>query len=715
MLQINSRSPTFRKQVIAILVSGVFAQLAFANNPEYEAPPLDEIVVSASGYEQKIMDTAASINLVTINQIQNGQARDNLSEPLNRVPGIFALNRQNYAQDLQISSRGFGANSTFGTRGIRLIVDNIPGTIADGQGQISHIDLPSTDRIEVMRGPFSVLYGNSSGGVIRVFTQDGGPKTEVQPYFEVGSYGQRRAGLKASGKSDELGYVIDAGQFHTNGYRDQSAADRRNANAKLSFMGGPDTRITLIANNVSLKAQDPTGLTESQLIANPKQAGTSAVSQNSRKSVDQTQVGASIDFRINANNNFLFSPYLGQRHVLQYLTSATAGSGVIDLVRSFYGMDSKWVHQNKFFDIPMTMVTGIDMNENDDRRRTYTNSGGTAVYSSTASQDYAMSAKNFDQYLQADFRFSERFAFNAGIRNSQTNLSSTTNNSITLNTGSTEFRAMTYMASLQYYLNEMSNVYVSYGSSFDTPTLNQVFYSANGAVNGSSCTSSCSNFGLLAAKTKQVELGFKSRLSPFIKTNIAVFNADTTNDIVIGASNAGRNSFTNAPKTNRQGVEGGAQFKLPYNFETNLAYTWLRATVKESYLTNSTNLSTFNTVASGNRIPGVPNQGLFAELLWVKPNKSVEAAIEARANGAMDANDLNTQYKAPGYAVMNIRGVVRQEIAGGWSFSQFFRLNNVFDRSYVGSVIVNQFFLRSYEPAPTRNWMIGAKASYQFK
>ena len=269
------------------------------------------------------MDTAASINLVTINQIQNGQARDNLSEPLNRVPGIFALNRQNYAQDLQISSRGFGANSTFGTRGIRLIVDNIPGTVADGQGQISHIDLPSTDRIEVMRGPFSVLYGNSSGGVIRVFTQDGGPKTEVQPYFEVGSYGQRRAGLKASGKSGELGYVIDAGQFHTNGYRDQSAADRRNANAKLSFMGGPDTRITLIANNVSLRAEDPLGLNINQLTSNPKQAGTNATFFNSRKSVDQTQGGASIDFRINANNNFLFTPYVGQRHVTQYLSSST--------------------------------------------------------------------------------------------------------------------------------------------------------------------------------------------------------------------------------------------------------------------------------------------------------------------------------------------------------------------------------------------------------
>ena len=709
MLQINSRGPTFRKQVIAILVSGVFAQLAFANNPEYEAPPLDEIVVSASGYEQKIMDTAASINLVTINQIQNGQARDNLSEPLNRVPGIFALNRQNYAQDLQISSRGFGANSTFGTRGIRLIVDNIPGTVADGQGQISHIDLPSTDRIEVMRGPFSVLYGNSSGGVIRVFTQDGGSKTEVQPYFEVGSYGQRRAGLKASGKSDELGYVIDAGQFHTNGYRDQSAADRRNANAKLSFMGGPDTRITLIANNVSLRAEDPLGLNINQLTSNPKQAGTNATFFNSRKSVDQTQGGASIDFRINANNNFLFTPYVGQRHVTQYLSSSTTSNvvnGVIDLARTFYGMDSKWIHKTKLVDVPVTIVTGIDMNENDDRRRSYNNSAGSLVINSATPQDYKMSAKNFDQYLQADFRISERLGFNTGIRNSQTNLSAITNNNIAYFTGSNSYQALTHMASVQFYLNEMSNVYASYGSSFDTPTLNQVFYNAAGT---SSCSSVCSNFGLLAAKTKQVELGLKSKVSPGIQTNVALFNADTSDDIVIGTSNSGKTAFTNAPRTNRQGIEGSVQFKLPYHLESNIAYTWLSATVKEAYLNNGAY------VLSGNRIPGVPNQGLFAELLWVKPNKSMETAIEGRVNGSMAVNDRNSDYMAPGYAVMNIRGVVRQEFAGGWSFSQFFRINNVLDRSYVGSVIVNQSSSQYYEPAPTRNWMIGAKASYQFK
>jgi len=553
-----------------------------------------------------------------------------------------------------------------------------------------------------MRGPFSVLYGNSSGGVIRVFTQDGGPKTELQPYFEVGSYGQLRAGLKASGKSGELGYVIDAGQFHTDGYRDQSAADRLNANAKLSFMGGQDTKITLIANNVSLKAQDPLGLKIDQLISNPKQAGTNAISKNTRKSVDQTQVGASIDFRINANNNLLFTPYLGQRRTIQF-----ASANVIDLERSFYGVDGKWTHQNKLFDMPISVVSGISMNENDDHRRTYTNTGGIAVFDSTSSQNYAMSAKNFDQYLQVDLRITERLGINTGIRNSQTTLSSNTNNTLTTSVGSNAYRAMTHMVSMQYYLTEMTNVHLSYGSSFDTPTLNQVLYNSDGA--GSSCTTVCSNFGLLAAKTKQVELGLKSKVSPVIQTNVALFNADTSDDIVIGTSNSGKTAFTNAPKTNRHGFEGSVQIKLPYHLESNIAYTWLSATVKEAYLNNGAYVS------SGNRIPGVPNQGLFAELLWVKPNKSMETAIEGRVNGSMAVNDSNSDYMAPGYAVMNIRGVVRQEIAGGWSFSQFFRINNILDRSYVGSVIVNQKDSQYYEPAPTRNWMIGAKASYQFK
>lgn len=684
-----------RKQPI-LLTSLIAFQFAYAKEPEYEAPPLDEVVISVSGYEQKILDTAASVNVVTSSQIHNGQAEDNLSEPLNRVPGIFALNRQNYAQDLQISSRGFGANSTFGTRGIRLYVDNIPGTVADGQGQISHIDLPSTERIEVIRGPFSVLYGNSSGGVISVFSEDGGPKNNIQPYFELGSYSQRKAGIKASGLYKNTNYLFDVGDFHTDGYRVHSAADRFNANSKIKFRPVSDSVITFVANNVNLSAQDPLGLTAAQLTANPKQAGNSAISQNTRKTVLQTQTGFTIDTRIDQKNQLIFTPYYGQRHVTQFL--AATNNGFIDLKRDFYGMDSKWIHKDQLIGMPLTFVGGVDFNENDDQRQTYQNNGGIQ---GALGQTYRMSAKNFDQYAHIDWRLLERLALNFGARNSQTNLSSISNNPSLNNTssGSHAYQALTSMVSLQYYLSEVSNVYVSYGSSFDTPTLNQVTY--NSSFTGS-------NFGLNAATTKQVEIGFKSKLSKSAQIILALFNANTSNDIVVGASSLGRTSFTNAPKTNRQGIEASAQFILPHQFELNMAYTLLNATVKEAYLNNNAY------VLSGNRIPGVPNQGLFSELLWVKPNKSIEAAVEARVNGSMAVNDINSPSMATGYAVLNLRTMFRQEIAGGWSLSQFFRINNILNRSYVGSVIVNQTSSQFYEPAPTRNWLVGAKANYQF-
>jgi len=323
-----------------------------------------------------------------------------------------------------------------------------------------------------------------------------------------------------------------------------------------------------------------------------------------------------------------------------------------------------------------------------------------------------MSAKNFDQYAHVDWRLLERLSLNLGARNSTTTLSSISNSPTLSNTssGSNTYHALTSMMSLQYYLTELSNVYVSYGSSFDTPTLNQVTYNSN---------FSSSNFGLSAATTKQLEVGFKSKVSKSAQVNVALFNANTTNDIVVGASSSGRTAFTNAPKTNRQGMELGSQFKLPYDFEMNLAYTWLNATVKDAYsytyqaATGSP--TTTNVVLSGNRIPGVPNQGLFSELLWVKPNKSMEAAVEARVNGSMAVNDINSLSMANGYAVMNIRGVLRQELTSGWSASQFFRINNVLDRSYVGSVIVNQTSSQFYESAPGRNWLIGGNVSYQFK
>ena len=683
--------------------AGMLSPLAVAAG---ETPALlQEVVTSASRSEQRVFDTAASINVVNGPQIHDGQAEQNLSEPLARAPGIFALNRQNYAQDLLISSRGFGANSTFGARGIKIYVDGIPGTMADGQGQISHIDLASTDRIEIMRGPFSALYGNSAGGVINVFTENGGPGVNATPYFSAGSFGQRKYGLKFDGEHDGVNFVLDAGSLHTNGYRDHSNADRQNDNVKLGFKLGADTSLTLVANDVSLRALDPLGLTAAQLQNYAAGAGNNSIAFNTRKSVEQSQGALILTQRFGANNTLTLTPYYGDRHTIQYL--ATAANGVIDLKRAFFGLNGTWLHTGTLAGMPFKVVTGVEGNENDDHRLAFANTAGNLT--GPATQNYTMLARSRDGFVQAEFNPAERLAVNAGLRQSQTLLSSFSNLTPSQSPGTHTYRATTGMASLQYYLQDKTNVYVSIGSGFDTPTLNQVFYSPANlfTVPGPNT----GNIGLAAARTRQLELGLKSELSATTQANVALFDAITTNDIVVAISNGGRTAYTNAPKTERRGLELSAQTQLPWQLQASIAYTWLSAKVLETYTQFNVSGATFP-VVSGNRIPGVPSQGLFAELMWRKSDKALEFAVEGRAAGSIAANDVNAAY-AGGYGIMNVRAVARQSV-GNWSVTEFARIDNLFDRSYVGSLIVNQAASQFYESAPGRNWIAGVRAAYRF-
>jgi iron complex outermembrane receptor protein len=563
--------------------------------------------------------------------------------------------------------------------------------------------------MEVMRGPFSVLYGNSAGGVINVFTENGKPGAEVTPYFSAGSYGQIKYGLKADGEKDNINYVLDAGKLHTDGYRDHSAADRHNENAKLGFKLGEDTSAVVVVNSVSLSAMDPLGLTAPQLQSNPRQAGTNAAASATRKSVDQTQGGLDLTQRISASDSVTLTPYYGDRHTIQYLAATppatTAFNGVINLQRAFYGMNSKWLHTGELGGMPLRLVTGLDSNQNQDHRQTFNSVSGQQQPSATG-QDYEMKARNLDEYLQAELRSTERLAFTAGARQSKTVFSAFSNNALP-SLGSHTYQATTGMASAQYYLQDNTNVYLSYGSGFDTPTLNQILYS-QAYVNSGGTNSG--NMGLLAARTRQVEIGIKSEISPATQIKVAVFDAKTTDDIVISSSVSGKTAYMNAPKTRRNGLELSAQWEMPYQLEASVAYTLLDAKVVQAY-TERVNSASI-TVNNGNRIPGVPRQGLFAEVAWRKSDRSFEFAVEGKAAGSIATNDLNQAY-ASGYGIANLRTVARQNV-GSWSITEFARLDNLFDRSYVGSVIVNQASSQFYESAPGRNWLVGGKAAYKF-
>src|SRR5450631_1752568 len=307
---------------------------------------LDPIVVTATRTEERAFDLPVAIDSIDAAQIQQGQLQINLSESLARVPGIVVQSRWNYAQDLMLSIRSFGARANFGVRGIRLYQDGIPATMPDGQGQTSSFSLVSAKRIEVMRGPFSTLYGNASGGVIAVFTEDGPDPPMMQAQVVGGSYGTWNSIVKFEGASPVANYVLAGNAFQTDGYREHSVASRDLTNVKLRFDLGENTKLTVIGNSFyQPEAQDPLGLTKAQWQADPRQADPVAILFNTRKTVDQQQGGATLEQRLSTDTVLRVTGYGGARGVRQYLAllgnGATSSGGVTDLNGDFGGIDAR--------------------------------------------------------------------------------------------------------------------------------------------------------------------------------------------------------------------------------------------------------------------------------------------------------------------------------------------------------------------------------------
>ena len=226
---------------------------------------LPDITIQAIRSETTWLDTPASVYRIEQKDHQNNLGV-NLTETLSGVPGLQLNNRENYAQDLQLSMRGFGARSTFGVRGVRLYVDGIPATMPDGQGQTSNIDLGSLDHIEVLGGPFSALYGNSSGGTILTTTKEGKGRDSMELGYSGGSHNKGRADVVLQGGADQAGepsYVVSSSYFDTDGYRDHSGARKVLSNAKLTWDLDDGSKINWLLNHVDINADDPQGLNRS--------------------------------------------------------------------------------------------------------------------------------------------------------------------------------------------------------------------------------------------------------------------------------------------------------------------------------------------------------------------------------------------------------------------------------------------------------------------
>jgi iron complex outermembrane recepter protein len=706
-----------KKNVFALcpIAAAIAATLPAWGQTTAEPTPtlLDPVVVSAERSRQSTFDAPAAISAITRETIEGGGLQVNLSEVLNRVPGITVLNRQNYAQDLQLSIRGFGSRSTFGIRGVRLIVDGIPASMPDGQGQASSIALASAGRIEVLRGPLAQLYGNAAGGVVQVFTDMDEQGSSLTSTAGVGPYGQRKLGFKlaASGKGDAV--VLDASTFRTDGYREHSNARRDQINGKWQHEISPDTRFSLVFNSLDQPLSlDPLGLTRAQFEADPRQAVALAKTQDARKSVLQQQIGGVLEHRLAPKTELTARVYFGNRNLDNALsippaaqTAATASGGIIRFDRDYAGVGLQLSHAIELEGgRALRLVGGVDFDESTEDRQGYINTGGVQ---GALKRDELNRARNRDVFAQASFDFLPQWTATAGLRASSVRFESADRYIATGNpddSGGADYSATSPVLGITWRASPTLNLYANAGKGFETPTFTELSYRPVGTG---------LNTDLKASRSRHAELGAKWKLAEGHRIDAAVFDITTSDEIVVDTNSGGRSTFKNAGKTRRQGGELAYQGQLSPEWRTSFSATLLRARFVDAFVSGSGTAAA--PVAAGNRLAGTPERSGFAEIAWA-PRAAwagFNTALEVVHNGALYVNDINED-AAAAVTLVNWRAGLAQRV-GNWKFSQLLRVDNLGDKTYAGSVIVNDANKRFFEPALPRNWMLALSARYEWQ
>src|SRR3984885_1244679 len=699
----------------AMPLGGVLAGLSGMSRSAEPAADLSPIVVTATRVAVSSFNVPASVDVVGQAEIQNCELEENISESLMTVPGVSAENRQNYAQDLQLSIRGFGARSSFGVRGVRLYSDGIPGTMPDGQGEFSQFDLGSAGRMEVLRGPFSALYGNSSGGVIWLYTEDAPPGYFVGASTQYGSFDTQRYALDTTGDDGMLNYVVDAVHFQTDGYRFHSNAERNNFNTKLRIQFSEASKLTLVGNVIATPYnQDPLGLTQAQLESNPRQAGTGALQYNTRKSLNQEQLGVIYDYTLSAQDSISTTVYTGHRATEQFQAipqSVQEGEplypgGIIDLHRAFYGIDSHATDSREIAGMPLQTVGGIAYDDLEETRYGYLNYAGDDLGVAGATRRAeANHVYDFDQYLQEQWDPQQRVRVTAGVRNNLVEVSSNDHLPATTDPhSSVRYTAVSPVGGIVFHAAPALNLYGSYGKGFETPTLNDLAYrSVNGNLPGI-------NTSLKPARSDNFEVGIKAGTGA-VRAELAAFYIKTRDELAVLQNFNGRAVEQNIGETARHGAELAVDADLTGGFPPRVAYTFIRAVVGQAYETCVGTPCLPATVHPGSYLPAVARNAFYAGLTWKYAPLGFSTTIEEQGRARIYADDRNTA-AAPGYWETNWRAGLEQQTPR-WEFSEFVRLDNVTDRTYVGSVIVDESNSRYFEPAPGRTAYVMLNARWR--
>ncbi len=711
-----------RQRTLALLPFLAALLPAWAQSPAVQPEPVDDgalapIVVRGSRAGLDRWRSPASIEVVGADELSAARPQVSLAEGLGRVPGLIVRERQNHAQDVQLSVRGFGSRASFGVRGLKLYVDGIPASTPDGQGQTSHFPLAAAERIEVLRGPFAALYGASSGGVLSLYTEDGRWPGEWRTGFAAGSDGLWRLSAQALGRSappEQAGwsYALTASGFHTDGTRPHSGAAQGTAKLKLSRQTA-DGRLVLLLNHHQGRADDPLGLSRAEFDADPGQSTANALRYDTRKTVRQTQFGAAWEQRLNHEQRLELMGWLGQRGVWQYQAippaaqaAPTSAGGVIDLHRAYGGAHARWRLERPIHDdATLGLVAGLSWSRQHERRQGHENFIGERLgVRGQLRRDETNRADALEPYLQAEWR-TPGWTLAGGLRYSRVAFSSRDHYIVPGNgddSGRTRYSGFSPVIGGRVQLAPALQAFASVGGGFETPTLNEAAYArgADGRPVGGL------NRFLRASRQRSAEIGLRGRHG-WGGWTATLFEVRTRNEIVPALNQGGRATFQNAGRTRRHGLELALDAEWG-DFALLGAATFMQARFRDGYDKCSAPPCTnpADVVPAGKRIPGIPRRQWYAQLDW-RPAWAGGATLglEAHHLGRVAVNDANSDFaRAATVLALTLR---HDFTRGNWRLRPFLRIDNLADRRYAGSVIVNEGNGRFFEPAAGRSVFVG--------
>lgn len=641
---------------------------------------IERIVITATRSEEPVATVPAAVSIVDRSAIQEARTTVSLDESLRRVPGVLVQNSGNFAQDLRIQIRGFGTRAAFGIREIRVLVDGLPETLPDGQTELGNLDLGTIERIEVVRDPTSSLYGNASGGVIQLFTEDG----PEQPWSEAratgGSFGLQKYQLKGGGRVEDAHGYVSVSHLRLDGFRDHSETEKTIVTGKLRYHLNDHTRITALLNGLhSPVAEDPGGLTREEAKDDPSGARDRNVLFDAGEEVAQVKLGFVLE-HVSGPHDVSGYTYLLYRDFDNLLPFQDQGS--VTFERLSPGAGVRYSYERPVLRVDQQFSIGFDVQHQDDDRRRFDNlegqRGNLRIHQRervTSIGTYAREAVfvTDDVEISGGVRY-DRVYFDVDVESDDTGLG-TGSDSRTMDEWSPA-------GGVLYSPRTWLSLYGKIGTTFQVPSTTELVNPRGSGLNPE----------LEPQTAISYEVGSRFDWTPY-RGSIAAFRLDLDDELIpFEDSESGRTAFRNAGRSRRYGLEVEWAAQLLDSLRWTGAVTWIDAEFRD-YVVDGVELD-------GNQEPGIPSWWIFQELAY-RHSSGFYAALEAFFVDALFVDDANTT-RSPSYELLNLRaGFVHT--AGAWTFSPFLGLANLTDAEYDGTVRLNAQGGRFFEPAPGFN------------